>query len=316
MLFHYTSFEALHKILLPAPANGKELCFRATRYDCFEDQTEFRYGIDRTKELMEEIEKVDFTEKYAWKEQHFIARHFDSDIILANPNIPKPFVISLTDSPRSRKMWREYGCNGNGVVMGFDFDKRMMNAAGQSLTRLDSCLYYTEKRREAIKRELTDRYFECAKGTAPLGLGQSEIWLKFIFATILCSFCARLKDGKKYTKERETRIILYIPGSEWGDTFARFAKATETGLTQLYDILRSLFCRNQVVPETLEEMLRYMNDIGYNADTGKYYKELYLPVETLKCLWVNKRDAQTVQNLLQERGYRIPVKKARTVLPW
>lgn len=63
-------------------------------------------------------------------------------------------------------------------------------------------------------------------------------------------------------------------------------------------------------------MLRYMNDIGYNADTGKYYKELYLPVETLKCLWVNKRDAQTVQTLLQERGYRIPVKKARTGLPW
>ena len=46
MLFHYTSFEALQKILLSAPAKGKELCFRATRYDCFEDQTEFRYGID------------------------------------------------------------------------------------------------------------------------------------------------------------------------------------------------------------------------------------------------------------------------------
>jgi len=83
MLFHYTSFEALQKILLSAPAKGKELCVRATRYDCFEDQTEFRYGIDRTRELMEEIEKVDFTEKFAWKEQHFIARHFDSDIILA-----------------------------------------------------------------------------------------------------------------------------------------------------------------------------------------------------------------------------------------
>lgn len=316
MLYHYTSFDALSKILQPYPIRGREICFRATRYDCFSDQMEFKYGIECTKELMAEIEQTEFATRYALTPDRYIAHHFDSTEILSNPTIPKPFVISLTDSPQSDNMWREYGCDGDGVVMGFDFDpdavRQIMNVAGQSLSRLDSCLYYTEQTRTEIRKELTDRYFECAVETARMGLGQSEIWLKFIFGALLCSFCARIKDGDKYTAERETRIILYVPGSEWGDAFKHFAEAAKTYLTPLYNTLRNYFNRNGTIPASLNEMLQYINEVGmfHKPEGDVYYKEFYLPIDALKCLWVRNQNENSIGRLLQERGYHIPVKKA------
>lgn len=317
MLFHYTSFDALSKILQPDPIGGKEICFRATRYDCFKDKTEFKYGIECTKGLMDEIENNEFAQKYSLTPDHFIAHYFDCGYILSNPTIPKPFVISLTDSPESEKMWREYGCNGDGVVLGFDFNpdaaSRIMNVAGQTLSHLDSCLYYTEQNRAAIKKELTDRYFECAVETARMGLGPSEIWLRFIFGAILCSFCARIKDGSEYTEEKETRIILYAPGNEWGEAFKQFAKAAKTDLTSLYDTLRNHFNINGTIPETLDKMLLYINDVGvfHKPERDVFFKEFFLPIDALKCLWVKDRGINTVRNLLQERKYDIPVNKAR-----
>lgn len=322
MLYHYTSFDALGKILLHEPEKGKEICFRATRYDCFEDQTEFQYGIDRTKELMEEIEKNEFAQKYKLTSDHFIAKHFDSKIIFLNSAIPKPFVISLTNTPASKKMWRKYGQKGDGVVMEFDFNPETIEwitkVMGQSITRLDNCLYYTPKQHEKIKNLLKECYFECAYATAPIGLGYSDTWLKFIWATILCSFCARIKDGKKYSKERETRIILNIPGNEWENSFKKLAKITQTDLEPFYLSLRNHFNLNGKIPATLEEMLQFIRDIkSYQRENKEiFFKEFFLPILSLKSLWVKKRDVKTVQELIKERGYNIPVNKVKSSFIW
>ena len=318
MLYHYTSFDALDKILLHEPEKGKEICFRATRYDCFEDQTEFQYGIDRTKELMEEIEKEEFVQKYKLTPEHFIAKHFDSKIILSNTDIPKPFVISLTNSPTSKKMWRKYGQKGDGVVMEFDFNTEIiewtMKVMGQSVARLDNCLYYTSKQHEKIKNLLKECYFECAYATAPMGLGYSDIWLEFIWATILCSFCARIKDGKEYSKEQETRIILNIPGREWENSFKKLAKISKMDLESFYISLRNHFNLNDKIPETLEGMLEFIRDIkSYHKENREiFFKEFFLPIASLKSIWVKKRDIKTVQNLLKERCYNIPVNKVKS----
>lgn len=319
MLYHYTSFDALGKILLEKPEKGKEICFRATRYECFEDQSEFRYGIDRTQELMDEIEKGEFVQKYKLSPDYFIAQHFESNIILSNDNIPKPFVISFTDSPTSKKMWHEYGHDGDGVVMGFNFDtksiEQTMKAGGQSIARLDKCQYYTPKHHEEIKELLTKCYFEGAYQILRMA-PPPIISMQFIWANILCSFCARIKDGKKYKEERETRIILNIPGNEWVSSLKRMANILRMSPLSLYDSLRRQFNQNDTIPERMEETLEYIQNIKsyYKADKKIFFKDFFLPIETLACLWVKKRDVDTVQALLIERGYSIPVQKVKTSL--
>ena len=52
IFYHYTSLEALKGILKEKPLENQELCFWATRYDCFEDTDEYLFGVDTLKRLL------------------------------------------------------------------------------------------------------------------------------------------------------------------------------------------------------------------------------------------------------------------------
>lgn len=43
--YHYTTLKAFSSILQENPTKDKEICFWATRYDCFRDKTEYKHGI-------------------------------------------------------------------------------------------------------------------------------------------------------------------------------------------------------------------------------------------------------------------------------
>ena len=56
MLYHYTSFDALKNILRYAKSQ-EQMCFWATRYDCFADTDEFKLGVETIRRLLPEMEK-------------------------------------------------------------------------------------------------------------------------------------------------------------------------------------------------------------------------------------------------------------------
>ena len=55
MLYHYTSFDALKNILRYAKSQ-EQMCFWATRYDCFADTDEFKLGVETIRRLLPEME--------------------------------------------------------------------------------------------------------------------------------------------------------------------------------------------------------------------------------------------------------------------
>lgn len=56
MLYHYTTLPAFKSILRDAKTK-EQMCFWATRYDCFADENEYRLGVETIQRLLPEIEK-------------------------------------------------------------------------------------------------------------------------------------------------------------------------------------------------------------------------------------------------------------------
>lgn len=48
MIYHYTSLDAFKSIIKDANSQN-ELCFWATRYDCFADKEEYKLGVEMAK---------------------------------------------------------------------------------------------------------------------------------------------------------------------------------------------------------------------------------------------------------------------------
>lgn len=80
MLYHYTSIDAFKSILKNAKAQ-MQMCFWATRYDCFADKEEFKLGIETIKRLLPQVEKDLPSDRQ-------IAFSFDWDKIRENENLP------------------------------------------------------------------------------------------------------------------------------------------------------------------------------------------------------------------------------------
>ena len=293
MLYHYTSLPAMRSILRDAGTKG-QMCFWATRYDCFADDEEFKLGVETIRRLMPEVEKDVPVDRR-------IAPMFDWDEIKDNRNLPYPYVVSFTSHPDNDYMWREYA-KEDGVVLEID-DTEKVEVPDTPMLRLASCLYADGSTDDKLTEMLRQEYTEV--GYRILGGPQKELafallkdyphlFVKLIATGLLFVTAPRIKGAKDYWMEEETRAIIPLPVPSYN------------ALIEGYDEIISKFGLDPVELRTLvaNEHTRLRAD-----GSTVFYREMHLPKRLLKGVYV-KKDAtrEEVRRILTELGLNIPVR--------
>lgn len=292
MLYHYTSLGAFKSILRDARTRS-QICFWATRYDCFADKEELKLGIDTIKRLLPQVEKD-------LQPDRRIAAKFDWSIIEGNTNLPFPYIVSFTSRPNNEYMWNEYAKN-NGVVLEID-DTQPEQIPDVPLLRLASCIYVDEesdvKIVEMIRQEYTNMGYGLLSGPhKEFALGVlsqlPHVFVNLIAMAMLSFVAPRIKGAKDYCQEEETRAIISLPKPAYNSLVGDYKDAIiKTGLfpSNIFTIIEN-------------ECSRYRSD-------GRivYYRELHLPVKLLKGVFVRRSESKkAVESLLKEMGLLIPL---------
>lgn len=127
-VYHYTSMDALLKLLQSVKVNNEEECFvfRATNIFFMNDPKEFIYGQEILMDVLRDIEydkDVDnnlrltstFSKKEEKSEEVWLKELLDD---IQNQN-GSPYVISFSRNEDSLPMWLNYGDGGKGVCLAF-----------------------------------------------------------------------------------------------------------------------------------------------------------------------------------------------------
>ncbi len=293
MLYHYTTLPAFMGILQDAETRG-QMCFWATRYDCFADTEEFKLGVETIRRLLPEVEKNMPADRR-------IAPMFDWNDIKDNQNLPYPYVVSFTSRPDNDYMWREYATM-DGVVLEID-DTVSAEVLDAPLLRLASCFYADGNSDDKLIEMLRQEYTEV--GYRILGGPQKELafallkdypqlFVKLIASGILFVTAPRIKGAKDYWMEEETRVIIPIPVPSYNT------------LIEGYDEIISKFGLDPAELRTLVE-----NELTRLKDNGStvFYREMHLPIHLLKGVYVKTEAArEEVGRLLAELGLDVPVR--------
>ena len=294
MLYHYTTIPAFMSILRDAGTKG-QMCFWATRYDCFADEEEFKLGVETIRRLMPEVEKDMPADRR-------IAPLFDWNEIKGNKNLPYPYVVSFTSRPDNDHMWREYA-KEDGVVLEID-DTVSVEVPATPMLRLASCIYADGNNDDELIEMLRQEYIEV--GYRILGGPQKELafalqkdypqlFVKLIAYGLLFVTAPRIKSAKDYWMEEETRAIIPIPVPSYNT------------LIDGYDKIISQFGLN---PTELRIMVA--NEHTRLKDNGStvFYREVHLPKRLLKGVYVkNEATRKEVGRFLAELGLDIPVRR-------
>lgn len=292
MLYHYTSIDAFKSILKNAKTQ-MQMCFWATRYDCFADKEEFKLGIETIKRLLPQVEKDLPLDRQ-------IASSFEWDKIEGNTNLPFPYIISFTSRPDNSYMWEEYA-KSNGIVMEID-DNQNFHTQEVTMTRLVSCIYVDEHIDDKLVNILRDEYSslgyallkEPNKDTAFYLLKNHPQSFVALIAMGLLSFVApRIKRAKDYWMEEETRTIIPIPIPTYSKKIERFDE---------------IIAKLGISPTWIRKIVS--NEYSRKRDDGStlYYRKLLLPINLLKGIYVkSNKTKECVETFLNEQNTKIPI---------
>lgn len=295
MLYHYTTIPAMRSILRDVGARG-QMCFWATRYDCFADAEEFKLGVETIRRLMPEVEKDMPADRR-------IASMFDWDEIKGNKNLPYPYVVSFTSRPDNDYMWREYA-KEDGVVLVID-DAETVEVPDTPMLRLASCIYADGSNDDKLTEMLRQEYTEI--GYRILGGPQKELafillkdypqeFVKLIATGLLFVTAPRIKGAKDFWMEEETRAIIPLPVSSYTTLIeGNDETITKFGLdpTELRTLVADEHTRERADGSTV------------------FYREMHLPSYLLKSVYVRKDVARVeVGRFFAELGLDIPVRRA------
>lgn len=295
MLYHYTSFEAFKSILRDAESTA-QMCFWATRYDCFADTDEFKLGIETTRRLLPEVEKE-------LQPDRRIAELFNWNEIKGNINIPCPYVVSFSSRPDNDYMWGHYAGN-DGVVMAVD-DSQNVEVYDVPVVSLASCVYVDDNSEAQLAEKLRVEYSNIAYKF--LGGPKKEMamkWLqnypqsfvKLIAMGLLSLMVPRVKGAKNYKKEEETRLIISMPKREYYKLIEEYDGHD--------DLLESMGISPLKLKHCIEnELLRKRED-----GTEVYYREIHLPIRVLKGVYVrSEKRKEMVESFMSDMGMSIEV---------
>lgn len=291
LYYHYTPLKAFSSILQDHPTKGKEICFWATRYDCFRDKTEYKHGIAKIYPAL-----VDFEVLSGLKDDRKIARFFNPTEIEYALGLPVPYVISISARKDNEYMWENYADNSQGVVLELEFNnpKGFYEAA---LYSIESCLYDSEITDEELHQLVKEKYFEMAaimlEGNKELSItllrDNPTAFVRFIAMYLLAFVAPRFKKDE-YIEEEETRIIISSPMKEYN---------------RLLD--------NVKYPAVLEaivaEVRKFVDCEKQRPDNNNFFREIFMPISVLKRIFVKKdNQRQAVEDILRKKGFdHVPV---------
>ena len=281
MLYHYTTISAMRSILRDAGTKG-QICFWATRYDCFADEKEYRLGVETIRRLLPEIEKE-------LQEDRRVAQYFDWKLIEGNVNLPYPYIVSFTSRPDNEYMWNEYA-KDDGVVLEID-DSIFVPNKEMTMIMSKPCLYTGLLSDEELTKEIQNEYtfggLAMLKG--PMSNDAFELLEKHpqayvrLIATYLLSFVATRIKGKDYCKEEEARVIIQSQLPE----ISGFVKDNR-------DIIQNALHLDP--DELMQAMLQQRT--RQRGDKVIFYRDFYMPVNSLHAVYTKAEHYEQVKTFI------------------
>lgn len=289
--YHYTPLKAFSSILQENPTKGKEICFWATRYDCFRDKTEYKHGIAKIFPVLDEFEV-----QSGIQVDRRIAKFFNPTEVERALGLPVPYVISISARKDNEYMWENYADKNQGVVMELELN----NTQGfyeAALYSIESCIYDSDITKEELYQLVKYKYFEMAE----IMLGSNKelaitllrdnpsAFVRFIAMYILAFVAPRFKMDK-YLEEEETRIIISSPKKEYN---------------RLLDNVQSPAMFENIVTE----IRRFVDCEKQRPDNNNFFREIFIPISVLKRVYVKEsKQKHEVEDILSERRLEnIPV---------
>lgn len=281
MLYHYTTLSAMTSILRDAKTKG-QMCFWATRYDCFADEKEYRLGVKTIRRLLPEIEKE-------LQEDRRVAQDFDWKLIEGNVNLPYPFIVSFTARPDNEYMWNKYA-KDDGVVLEID-DSIFVPNKEMTMVMSKPCLYAGLLSDGELTREIQNEYtfggLAMLKG--PMSKDAFELLGKHpqafvrLIATYLLAFVATRIKGKDYSKEEETRVIIQSQLPE----ITEFVKDNR-------DIIQNGL---HLDPDGLMQAMLQQRT-RQRGDKVIFYRDFYMPVDLLRAVYTKAEHYEQVRTFI------------------
>lgn len=289
--YHYTPLKAFSSILQDNPTKDNEICFWATRYDCFSDKSEYKHGIAKLYPALNAFEV-----QSGLQDDRRIARFFNPTEVEEALGLPVPYVISISARKDNEFMWENYADKGQGVVMVLGFNN-LRGFYGTAPYSIESCIYDSEITDEELGQLVKDKYFEMAMmmlgGNKELAIALLKdnpgAFVKFIAIYLLAFVAPRFKKDE-YIDEEETRIIISSPIKEYN---------------KLLDKMRYPVDLDAMVDEVRE----FVDCEKQRPDNNNFFREIFMPISVLKRIYVkNAKQKPVVETILRKKGFDdIPV---------
>jgi hypothetical protein len=209
-LYHYTSLEVIKCIFEDYTPENLYLTFGATNCAYMNDPREISEGIDLIKDAIENISCPILKDRAKvildcenLKDMMLIGSAISSNLGVA-------YAISFTRNCDNINMWRMYGNEGRGVVLGFD-----SNQIKSENCDLSDCIYNCEKDYDSIVNTLQEgmELFFSKLGQPLFDISQRDYDLVRSLEAIGV-IAARIKNGI-YSYEKGTRLITNCKTSKF-----------------------------------------------------------------------------------------------------
>lgn len=289
--YHYTPLRAFSSILQDNPTKDNEICFWATRYDCFSDKSEYKHGIAKLYPVLNAFEV-----QAGLQDDRRIARFFNPTEVEKAQGLPVPYVISISARKDNEFMWENYADKGQGVVMELEFNN-LRGFYGTAPYSIESCIYDSEISNEELSKLVKDQCLEMAiamlVGNKELAIAllkdNPEAFVRFIAIYLLAFVAPRFKKDE-YIDEEETRIIISSPIKEYNKLLDKMRYPVE--LDAMVDEVRIFVDREKQRP-----------------DNNNFFREIFMPISVLKRIYVkNAKQKPVVETILRKKGFDdIPV---------
>ena len=206
LIFHYTSIEALFKILrrehesLTKENFKDKICLRATHAKFLNDPTEYELALSLLEQSLLNYEKENPSKNGLSR----LIKEYDTSklLLLAPPG--EPYLFALSEHPDNLSMWRAYGINGTGVSIGLD-KKMLFDYENENSNTLFSPCYYDLD--ENISRLST--FWSSIYDKMPLYINEGKIEGKtardFLDFLKIIRHCFSIKSSA-YIDEKEWRL--------------------------------------------------------------------------------------------------------------
>lgn len=212
MLYHYTSFDCLLKIL--DGIEDDKLTLWASSAFAMNDPSEMQFGYEFLREFLEEYERgiTGFTDLYELMPpskthvfsiddtQYQFDKHFT------------PFIVSFSYNEDFLPMWHAYGNQGKGVCLGFDEDlleqKLSLPHCYLHSVAYEETTSENKKILESLASTIIRSYTHYNEIKQSLLNKTDALILKKIFIRHICPFVCAFIKNKDYSFENEVRLMI------------------------------------------------------------------------------------------------------------